>query len=69
MDIIDINEEIDQDGSTPLFEAVYLGNAKIVKILIEHGADTKKKLENRETVFDIAKENNNKETIKILTNQ
>jgi len=66
---IDINEEIDQDGSTPLFEAVNLRNKKIVKMLVEHGADTSKKLENGKTVIDIARENNYKEIIEILTRQ
>lgn len=64
---IDIDEIIDQDGSTSLFEAVYRGNTEIVKILIDHGADTIKKLENGQTVLDIAKEKNYTEIIEYLT--
>ena len=64
---IDINEVIDQDGSTSLFEAVYRGDAEIVKILVDHGADIAKKLENGKTVLDIAKEKKYNEIIEYLT--
>merc|ERR1711962_1886868 len=45
---------------TPLCKAVTLGNAEIVRILVESGADHKEMLKGNKSLLDKAKESNNK---------
>jgi len=63
----DIKAKSDSSGKTPLWEAVYTGNAETVKILLENGADIKEKNSKGWTLLhEAAKYNGDEKVVRIL---
>lgn len=65
----DVNFADKNTGNTPLMDGVKKGNAKIVKILLEAGADVDAKNKNGETALSLAEKltKNKEEIIKLLS--
>ena len=61
-----VNYQSQTTGETALHCAASSNNAKLVKLLIKHGADVFIKSWTEETVLSIARENENEEMIKLL---
>ena len=59
-------DAVDEDNDTPLMRAVWNNSRDAVKMLLRAGADVRKKNCNGDTVFDIAREWDNKEMLEIL---
>jgi ankyrin repeat protein len=57
------------DGWTPLHVAVEQGNADIVRILVEHGADATIQANDGRTPLHMAAETGNVEVLRILVGQ
>ena len=64
-----VNEEVEQDGTTVFMEAVRTGNKEIIKLLLDHQPNFDLKLENGKTVLDIAKEIGDPEINRLLNKQ
>jgi ankyrin repeat protein len=62
-----INIQSDNDGYTPLMNAIEMNNIAIVKSLIEAGADITKKNNKGKTAFMMASNPENKQIIKLLS--
>jgi len=54
---INIQDDIGQEGDTPLMIAVKLNNLNMISMLLNHGADLYAKNKLKQTVFDIVKNN------------
>ena len=69
----DVNGRTRYGGYTPMWKAAYYNNTSAVKVLIDFGGDrtiksnSKAGSDSNMTPLDIAKRNNNQETIKLLT--
>jgi len=63
---VDINEEADEDGSTPLLVAAQAGHASIVKILCEHGADVDKTADDNASPLIVAAMKGHLEVVETL---
>ena len=64
----DVNEQGSIVGLTPLISAVFSAQPKIVKLLIDHGADVNLKSKTSYTPLMIAAEKGNLEIVKTLVN-
>ena len=64
-----VNYQSDNDGWTPLDDAVLKGNIQIVKILIEYGADPRVPNFKDETPIDMATKFGKGEIVKLLRDQ
>jgi len=61
----DINAR-NNNGNTPLHEAVWVGSLESVKILVTAGADTESENEYDATPFDLAESNGQEEIAGVL---
>jgi ankyrin repeat protein len=57
---------VQDDGPTPLMEAVGRGNFDLVKVLLDAGADPQRTAEEGVTAFDLAVRNRHKEIVELL---
>lgn len=68
MNIIDV-DATDSLGRTPLFMAVLFGNPKCVNVLLNHGADFNKKINNGSTPLIHAIKSKNNDILKLFNFQ
>ena len=62
----DVNKRSGWYLETALHTAVRLNNTDVIEVLLKHGASTKIKNRDSRTPFDLARDQNNKETVRLL---
>jgi ankyrin repeat protein len=61
-----VSETDKATGSNPLFEAIWIDNLEMVKLLVEHGANVNAKLNNGKSMLDVAKTKGRSDIIALL---